>query len=76
MQDKIEMWRLYIQTGGFRQSQEAFNTIWIRYYKPVLYFIQSMVHQANRDDSVQVELPGGTEVFELLDIKSHFDSEG
>lgn len=49
MHNLIEMWRLYIQTGGFRQSEEAFNAIWVRYYKPVLYFIQSMVHHHAED---------------------------
>ena len=49
MQDRIEMWRLFIQTGGFKQSEEAFNAIWNRYHKPVLYFIQSMVHHHAED---------------------------
>lgn len=49
MLNRVETWQLYIRTRGFRQSQEAFNAIWLRYHKPVLYFIQSMVYHHAED---------------------------
>lgn len=47
MRNRVGTGQLYIQTRGFKRSQEAFNAIWVMYHKPVLFFIRNMV----RDDA-------------------------
>ncbi|MBN2030521.1 sigma-70 family RNA polymerase sigma factor [bacterium] len=49
MHNQLETWQLYFQTQGFKPSQEAFNVIWMKYYKPLLYFIQNMIRHHAED---------------------------
>ncbi len=63
MQNWVEIGKLYIQTNGFKKSQEAFNVIWAKYHKPIFFFIHNMIPHHAEDLLQEVML----KVYQNLD---------